>query len=172
MKLTTTLFATLSCTLAITLETTAKVKAEWGSFGDAFDDIGHSFDDAIDWAEDVLEDIGDIFFDGFDDLVDVAETVGNGQHIWVHNDWDWIWDNLEVLGDLVDWVADGDNWGALGKTLGTGALLALSGDFEAAGDLLGNEDLYTGEGYDEIERKKEEKAEQLAEHERQKRLRA
>ena len=68
-------------------------------------------------------------------------------------------------------MTDGDNWEALGKTLGTSALLALSGDFEAAGSLLTNEDLYTGEGYDEIERKKEELARRKAELERQQALR-
>jgi hypothetical protein len=69
---------------------------------------------------------------------------------------------IDSMEEGYDWVAGGDNWEALGKTLGTATLMALTGDFEAAGNLLGNEDLYTGEGYDEIEREVERKKEEYA----------
>ena len=163
MRLTISLLATLACTQAITLKTTASVNAGWGSFSDAFDDIEDGFDTVVDgfgggWSDmvDIISRTADELAGAASDILDLtAEIVGHGNDIWRFNDWDKIWDNIDAMGDGFDWIADGDNWGALGKTLGTGALLALTGDFEAAGDLLGNEDLYTGEGYDQIERKKE-----------------
>ena len=109
-------------------------------------------------------DLGDWTFDFADGIADLTEGAGAAIVDWTEGAGadiaDWAEgagnDFIDGLEDGFDWVTNGDNWEALGKTLGTGALLALSGDFDAAGDLLGNEDLYTGEGYDEIERKKEE----------------
>ena len=94
--------------------------------------------DIADWSVGAGGDIVDWSIGAGGDIVDWTEGAGN--------------DFIDGLEDGFDWVTGGDNWEALGKTLGTGAMLAITGDFEAAGNLLGNEDLYTGEGYDEIER--------------------
>ena len=53
--------------------------------------------------------------------------------------------------DAVDYVGDGDNWEAIGKTLGGGALELIKGDFDSAVDIWGDEDLYSGDTWDEME---------------------
>ena len=60
--------------------------------------------------------------------------------------------DLIASGDLFtegyNWAADGSNWEAFGKVmLGTGMSL-IHGDFDKAGNLITNWDLYEGKNWD------------------------
>ena len=45
----------------------------------------------------------------------------------------------EAIDDALAWASDDSNWLALANTLGGTLMLTLSGDFDAAGDLLTND---------------------------------
>ena len=125
-----------------------------GDFGALTSDLfSGAGTDIANWTVDAGNDIAGWTIGAGNDIADW--TVGAGGDI---ADWTVGAGNAFIggLDDAWNWVSDGDNWEALGKTLGTSALLAVTGNFEEAGSLLTNEDLYTGEGYDEIERRKEE----------------
>jgi len=49
--------------------------------------------------------------------------------------------------DTVNWMGDGSNWEAAGKTLGYGSLALITGNPDTAWELWTNEDLYTGDGW-------------------------
>ena len=136
----------------------------FGGLGEATDWLGGVGQDAFDWTAGAGEDAFDWTVGAGENAIDWTVDAGDAGFDWTVGAGTDFFGGLE---DGINWMTDGDNWEALGKTLGTSALLALSGDFEAAGSLLTNEDLYTGEGYDEIERKKEELARRKAEYERQ-----
>ena len=58
---------------------------------------------------------------------------------------------VDEFEDAFNWMADGSNWEALGKVmLGTGVSL-INGDFDQAANIITNWDLYTGQGWDDIE---------------------
>ena len=65
--------------------------------------------------------------------------------------------------DAVDYVGDGDNWEAIGKTLGGGAMKLIKGDFDSAVDIWGDKDLYFGDTWDEMEWEAEENEERAKE---------
>ena len=144
-------------------EATADAELEWDWFNDVIEDIGDAVDDFGDWVEDAVEDVGDAFGDlgdwaenAWDDVGDAFDDLGD----WAEDAWDdfvdWgegavedVVDAFEDFGegivDIGEWIIDGSNWEALGKTLLGGAASALQGDFDKAGKLLGNSDHYSGD---------------------------
>ena len=89
---------------------------------------------------DGLSDFGDMVGDGLEDTWQWTVEAGN--------------DIADGLGDAWDWVSEDGNWAALGETLGTGALLAITGNFEDSAAILGNHDLYSEEGRYNLERER------------------
>ena len=110
--------------------------------GDGFSDFGDMLEDGFEDFGDGLADFGEMVGDGFEDAIDW--TVGAAGVI------------ADGFEDAWDWVSDDGNWAALGETLGTGALLAITGNFDDAGAILGNHLNYSEEGREQIERERQE----------------
>ena len=85
--------------------------------------------------------------DFVDDFVGTVDWVTSG---------DFIGDTIMAPVDFVNYVSDGGNWEAMGKTLLIGGGALLSGDPEGAAEVWGNKDLYTEDFWDELDRKKRE----------------
>ena len=144
------LAATLACAEAITVQIDAQAE-----FIDDIVDFGESLvdpDTYVDLGNDLL-DIGetlitpefyeDLWYDFSDFTVSTAEALIDPQtYVDIGND-------IADFGvDSWDWISDGDNWEAAGKTLGYGSLALLTGNPEQAWDMWTNEDLYYGDTWD------------------------
>ena len=151
------LAATLACAEAITVQIDAQAE-----FVDDIVDFGESLIDPKtyeDLGNDLL-DIGetlitpsfyeDLWYDFEDFTVSTAEAIVDPQtYVDIGND-------IADFGvDSWDWMSDGDNWEAAGKTIGYGSLALLTGNPEGAWDLWTNDDLYYGDTWDEIDDMKE-----------------
>ena len=154
------LAATLACAEAITVQIDAH---------DIIDDIVDFGEDLIDpnTYEDLWYDTGDLivstgetlvnpnfysdlWYDFSDFTVSTAEALIDPQtYVDIGND-------IADFGvDSWDWMSDGDNWEAAGKTIGYGSLALITGNPEGAWDLWTNDDLYYGDTWDEIDDMKE-----------------
>ena len=115
--------------------------------------------DAIDFINDAgktigkgLEDAGEYIISA-DGLQEDLETIGKtviSKDFWEKDMKNVV--DLIASGDLFtegyNWMADGSNWEAFGKVmLGTGMSL-IHGDFDKAGNLITNWDLYEGKNWD------------------------
>ena len=151
------LAATLACAEAITVQIDAQAE-----FVDDIVDFGESLIDPKtyeDLGNDLL-DIGetlitpsfyeDLWVDFSDFTVSTAEAIVDPQtYVDIGND-------IADFGvDSWDWMSEGDNWEAAGKTIGYGSLALLTGNPEGAWDLWTNDDLYYGDTWDEIDDMKE-----------------
>lgn len=151
------LAATLACAEAITVQIDAQAE-----FVDDIVDFGESLIDPKtyeDLGNDLL-DVGetlitpsfyeDLWVDFSDFTVSTAEAIVDPQtYVDIGND-------IADFGvDSWDWMSEGDNWEAAGKTIGYGSLALLTGNPEGAWDLWTNDDLYYGDTWDEIDDMKE-----------------
>ena len=151
------LAATLACAEAITVQIDAQAE-----FVDDIVDFGESLIDPKtyeDLGNDLL-DVGetlitpsfyeDLWYDFEDFTVSTAEAIVDPQtYVDIGND-------IADFGvDSWDWMSEGDNWEAAGKTIGYGSLALLTGNPEGAWDLWTNDDLYYGDTWDEIDDMKE-----------------
>ena len=59
--------------------------------------------------------------------------------------------------DAYDWMKEGDNWEALGKTVVGSTMIGFSGDWEKGWELFTNSDMYYGDTYDKIENAQKQK---------------
>ena len=114
--------------------------------------IGEGFVDVAETLGQGIVDAGEyiIFADGLaDDLETFGKTVTSAE-FW-EEDMKNVAEDLFLVDDVFNWMADGSNWEALGKVmLGTGVSL-INGDFDQAANIVTNWDLYTGQGWDDIE---------------------
>ena len=63
-------------------------------------------------------------------------------------------------------MGNGGNWEAMGKTLMIGGNQFFTGDFDGAGDTLGNSDMYSEQWWKDMEKQKKEAEKRLKEAEK------
>lgn len=119
--------------------------------------------DALDFVIDAGETIGKGFVDAgeyigsADGLQEDLETFGKtvtSADFWekdvknvAENVTDYVFSG-DLFEEGYNWMADGSNWEAFGKVmLGTGISL-INGDFDKAGNIITNWDLYEGKNWD------------------------
>ena len=96
-------------------------------------------------AEGFLDDIAG----GFEDAWDWTKGAGESAYKWTKSA---AYDVGDAFANSYDWMSDGDNWEALGKTLGVSIKTGIwDGDFEGGWDLFTNGDLYYGDTWDDLE---------------------
>ena len=94
-----------------------------------FEPIGPEFDHVTDF---VVDDIGSVVID------DVGGFIVD--------------DYMGAMDDVYDWTTSKGNWEALGKTVLIGYKHYFDGDFEGAAEVWLNEEHYTEEFWDQLER--------------------
>ena len=191
MKQSTALLATLACAQATKLSSKSK---QWYSF-DWVNDIPDVLDDGLDYLDQGLdytisgldtaldytvEGLGDFaeythLDDAWDYTVDGLETT-----------YDWTVEGLDDLGvtdfveddlggffgdigdglvDAWDWASNDGNWEAFGKTMLAGGSAFFKGDFDTAGDIWGNDEMYTEKFWNDLDAQKKEYERRMAEAE-------
>jgi len=80
-----------------------------------------------------------------DDAVDAVDFVTSGDIITA---------TYHAPMDFVNYVGDGENWEAIGKTLLMGGGALISGDPETAAEVWGNKDLYDGDTWNKFDEQK------------------
>ena len=102
---------------------------------DVFSNIGKStlaLTDYIGSPDGFAGDFGYLFTDDFgQDLLNTAESIFTG----------------DLFVDGYNWMADGDNWDALGKVAAASWMNVLTGDYESAWNLSTDWDLYEGKNW-------------------------
>ena len=130
----------LASASAVAVRSQAKSQTKIIGVLNTISDIGN-------WLENATDDIGEFFEDDFVDFFEV--TIPHG----VMSGIDWFTETGFYNGaeDVVDWVSDGSNWEALGKTLLSSTITGFSGDWEGGWDMFTDPSMYYGDTYDQME---------------------
>ena len=120
--------------------------AEYTHLDDAWDYTVDGLETGYEWTADGLDDLGVTDFVE-DDLGGFFGDIGDG------------------LVDAWDWASNDGNWEAFGKTMLAGGSAFFKGDFDTAGDIWGNDDMYTEKFWNDLDAQKKEYERRMAEAE-------
>merc|ERR1712099_39376 len=132
----------LAATIAIARGITLKAETK-----DILDDLENIGNDILDFSLGLGEDMIDLTINTGEALVDPDSYVELGNGIW------------DGTIDTINWMGDGDNWEAAGKTIGYSSLMLITGKPEDAWNMVSNDKLYLGETWDAIDDAKDAEAE-------------
>ena len=103
----------------------------------------------------IVEDIGDFVVEDIGDFVveDIGDFVVDDVGSFVVDDvGGFVVDDIGGgFTDAWDWASNDGNWAAFGKTMLAGGKLFFEGDFDGAGDVWGNDELYTEKFWNDLE---------------------
>merc|ERR1739844_664097 len=86
---------------------------------------------------------------GFEDAWDWTKGAGESAYKWTKSA---AYDVGDAFVNSYDWMEDGDNWEALGKTLTVSMKTGIvDGDLGKGWDIFTNSDLYYGDTWDDLE---------------------